>query len=72
MAVPDAVAGLPAWKARIVIDATNRWMRIDDKLELADLGGRTSSQVGSQRGMRINVITPGPIATGLSAASRAQ
>jgi predicted dinucleotide-binding enzyme len=44
-AVPDAVAGLPAWNARIVIDATNHWIRAGDKIEPADLGGRTSSEV---------------------------
>ncbi len=44
-AVRDAVAGLPAWNARIVIDATSHWIRAEDKIELADLGGRTSSEV---------------------------
>jgi predicted dinucleotide-binding enzyme len=44
-AVPDAVAGLPAWNARIVVDATNHFVRADDGIELADLGGRTSSEV---------------------------
>src|ERR1700722_1568400 len=40
-AVPDAVAGLPAWNTRIAIDATNHFIRGDDRIELPDLASRT-------------------------------
>jgi predicted dinucleotide-binding enzyme len=41
-AIPDAVAGVD-WNGRIVIDATNPIT--DPGFEVADLGGRTSSEV---------------------------
>jgi 8-hydroxy-5-deazaflavin:NADPH oxidoreductase len=44
-AVPSAVSGLPPWKDRIVIDATNQYVSDDGTFKLADLGGRTSSEI---------------------------
>ena len=41
--VPGALADLPAWNGRILIDATNPVVMPD--FRLADLGGRTSSEV---------------------------
>jgi predicted dinucleotide-binding enzyme len=41
-AIPDAVSGID-WTGRIVIDATNPF--ISPSFEIADLGGRTSSEV---------------------------
>jgi predicted dinucleotide-binding enzyme len=42
LAIPDAVAGID-WSGRIAIDATNPIISAD--FEIADLGGRTSSEV---------------------------
>src|SRR5262249_40890598 len=39
----EALSGLPAWNGRIVIDATNAL--IPPQYTMADLGGRTSSEV---------------------------
>jgi 8-hydroxy-5-deazaflavin:NADPH oxidoreductase len=44
-AVPGAVSGLPPWNDRVVLDATNQYVRDDGTLKLADLGGRTSSEI---------------------------
>lgn len=41
--LPDAVAGLPAWNGRIVIDTNNPILL--PGFRLAELGGRTSSEV---------------------------
>ncbi|MDC3960087.1 NADPH-dependent F420 reductase [Polyangium jinanense] len=41
--VPEALSGLPAWKDRILVDATNPVLQ--PGFRLADLGGRTSSEV---------------------------
>jgi 8-hydroxy-5-deazaflavin:NADPH oxidoreductase len=41
--VPVALSGLPAWEGRVVIDATNPI--IPPGLTMADLGGRTSSEI---------------------------
>src|SRR5690606_919804 len=41
--IPDALAGLPGWNDRIVIDANNAVTQPDFKA--ADLGGRSSSEV---------------------------
>jgi predicted dinucleotide-binding enzyme len=40
--VPDALAGLPAWKGRILIDATNA---VGPDFTTLDLGGKFSSEV---------------------------
>jgi hypothetical protein len=44
-AVPGAVSGLPPWNDRVVVDATNQYVSDDGTLRLADLGGRTSSEI---------------------------
>jgi hypothetical protein len=41
--VPEALAGLPPWSNRILIDATNPVLQPGFKL--AELGGKTSTQV---------------------------
>jgi predicted dinucleotide-binding enzyme len=41
--VPEAMSGLPSWSGRILIDATNPVLL--PGFRLADLGGRTSSEV---------------------------
>jgi len=41
--VPDALANLPAWNNRILIDATNPV--VQPGFRLAELGGKTSSEV---------------------------
>lgn len=41
--LPSALAGLPSWEGRIVIDATNPV--IQPGFQLAELGGRNSSEV---------------------------
>lgn len=41
--LPSALAGLPSWDGRIVIDATNPVIQPD--FQLAELGGRNSSEV---------------------------
>jgi len=58
----SALAGLPPWNGRVVIDATNPISMPD--LKVADLGGRTSSEVvaGLVAGARLvkvfNTLTP--------------
>ena len=42
-AVPDALANLPAWDSRILIDATNPV--VQPGFRVADLGGKTSSEI---------------------------
>ncbi|MDX3853961.1 NADPH-dependent F420 reductase [Streptomyces sp. AK02-01A] len=42
--VPDAVAGLPAFDGRIVIDATNQFTSLPPHAEIADLGELTGSE----------------------------
>ena len=44
-AVSSAVSSVPPWNNRIVIDATNQFVSDDGTLKLADLGGRTSSEI---------------------------
>ncbi|WP_158807843.1 NADPH-dependent F420 reductase [Beijerinckia sp. L45] len=39
--IDEALAGLPHWEGRILVDATNQFVGRD----LADLGGRTSSEI---------------------------
>ncbi len=41
--LPDALADLPAWNGRIVVDATNPI--VQPGFRVAELGGRTSSEV---------------------------
>ena len=45
--VESALKGLPAWNDRVLIDATNPFAETSPKLVLADLGGRSASEVVS-------------------------
>jgi predicted dinucleotide-binding enzyme len=42
--VPAALAGLPAWGGRILVDCTNQFAR-PDPIEVADLGDQTGSEL---------------------------
>lgn len=42
--VVEALANLPCWDGRIVIDATNRGINLDPVLKVTDLGEATSSE----------------------------
>lgn len=60
--LPSALAGLPPWDGRIVIDATNPLSM--PELKVADLGGKTSSEVvadlvpGARVVKAFNTLTP--------------
>jgi predicted dinucleotide-binding enzyme len=41
--IPDALADLPPWDGRILVDATNQFARLDP-VEVADLGDQTGSE----------------------------
>ncbi len=43
--IREALANLPPWNARIVVDATNPFVQDGAGYRIADLGGRTSSEV---------------------------
>ena len=43
--IEEALRGLPDWNGRILIDATNPFASVDPKLVLADLGGRSASEI---------------------------
>jgi predicted dinucleotide-binding enzyme len=43
--VPEVLRGLPDWNGRILIDATNPFAAVEPELVLADLGGRTASDI---------------------------
>jgi len=43
--VESALKGLPAWNGRVLIDATNPFVETSPKLALADLGGKSASEV---------------------------
>jgi predicted dinucleotide-binding enzyme len=43
--IDDALRDLPAWNARVLIDATNPFIEYSPKLVLADLGGKGASEV---------------------------
>jgi predicted dinucleotide-binding enzyme len=64
--IPAALAGLPPWKGRIVMDANNPI--IPPGFSIADLGGRTSSEVfaGLVPGAKVvkagNTLQPGVVA----------
>ena len=53
--VEAALRGLPEWKGRVLIDATNRFAETSPKLVLADLGGVGASEIvaGFAPGARI-------------------
>jgi predicted dinucleotide-binding enzyme len=42
--IPEAVAGLPDWAGRVVIDATNQFASPPPHVEIADLGDLTGSE----------------------------
>ena len=43
--VESALKSLPAWKGRVLIDATNPFVETSPKLVLADLGGKSASEL---------------------------
>jgi predicted dinucleotide-binding enzyme len=43
--VPDALAGLPDWGGRILVDTTNQFQLIDGQYAPLDLGDQTGSEV---------------------------
>ena len=43
--VADALAALPDWSGKILVDTTNPFAQTTPKLVLADLGGRSSSEI---------------------------
>src|SRR3989449_179804 len=43
--VESALKSLPAWNGRVLIDATNPFVETSPKLVLADLGGKSASEV---------------------------
>jgi 8-hydroxy-5-deazaflavin:NADPH oxidoreductase len=43
--VPDALAGLPDWGGRILVDTTNQFQLIDGQYARLDLGEQTGSEV---------------------------
>ncbi len=47
-AVPKALSDLPAWQGRILIDATNQFVKEGSQLVVADLGGRGSSEIAAE------------------------
>jgi predicted dinucleotide-binding enzyme len=47
--LPDIVANLGSLSGKIVIDASNPYLEKDGQLLLADLGGRTSSEIVADR-----------------------
>src|SRR5258708_39931781 len=53
-AVPQALASLPPWNNRILIDATNPV--VQPGFKLAELGGKTSSQVVASLAPRARVV----------------
>src|SRR6185436_15521442 len=55
-AYEDAVAGLPPWDGRIVIDAMNAASIGPDGLRPFDLGGRASSQIVAERLIGARVV----------------
>ena len=64
--VESALAGLPPWNGRILIDATNPVLM--PEIKMADLGGRSSSEIVAARahGARVvktaNTLTPAQLA----------
>lgn len=53
----SALGGLPPWKGRILIDATNPI--IDPGMRVADLGGRTSSEIVASLAPGARVVKAG-------------
>src|SRR5258708_38952201 len=55
-AVPKALSDLPAWQGRILIDATNQFVKEGPQLVVADLGGRGSSEIAAELAPRARVV----------------
>ena len=55
--VPAALAGLPNWNGRILVDATNPV--VQPGFRLADLGGRTSTEVVASLAPGARVVKAG-------------
>ncbi|GAB3255818.1 NADPH-dependent F420 reductase [Kineosporia babensis] len=53
--VPTALAGLPAWNGRILVDATNHILG-PTPADLADLGGETSSEIVARQAPGARVV----------------
>lgn len=53
--VPEALAAIPDWSGRILIDATNRIDRNNPR-DLGDLSGRTSSEIVADRAVGAKVV----------------
>ncbi len=53
--VPDALASVPDWSGRTLIDATNRINR-DNPSDLGDLSGRTSSEIVADQAVGAKVV----------------
>lgn len=53
--VPLALAGLPDWAGRILVDTTNPFTQLEPELVLADLGGTGASEIvaGHAPGARV-------------------
>jgi predicted dinucleotide-binding enzyme len=51
-----ALAHAPAWKGRILIDATNPFASYEPDLRLADLGGRSSSSIVATYALGARVV----------------
>lgn len=43
--IPEALAGLPDWGGRLLIDSTNHVQVVDGQFQVLDLGGKTGSEV---------------------------
>lgn len=54
--VPAALAGLPNWGNRILVDTTNVFTLVDGQPQLADLGEHTGSEIVAQHAPGARVI----------------
>ena len=54
--VPQVLGGLPDWNGRILIDATNPFAAVEPELVLADLDGRTASDIVAELAPGARVI----------------
>lgn len=54
--VEEALAGLPAWEGRILVDATNPFTQVHPELVLADLGGASASELVARHAPDARVV----------------
>lgn len=54
--ISQALANLPAWEGRILVDATNPFAQVEPTLVLADLGARSASEIVSELAPGATVI----------------